>query len=316
MADSSHTAAEQNPVQPQTTGTTSQACCGRKTFAVLLLVVAGGVATWALWPRRSAPEVAAPTITTHTTQTTAAPAKNNFGDDESRKNLEEALQISHDILKRLQDVKDYTGKLTKQERYKGNLLPEEVMAVKIREEPFSVYVRHLSPETKNGQEAIYVEGQNDGKLVAHAVGAGSFLGTVKLNPTGWLAMMDNLHPITDIGLRNLVRQLLEMADKKRDYFLQCKITIIEDGELNGRPCRILDLRSPRPAADFRMAIARIYFDKEWQVPVRYEAFDFPPGDDQGEPILMERYTWSDLKFNVGLTDLDFDPANPEYDYPK
>src|SRR5690606_40905881 len=68
----------------------------------------------------------------------------------------------------------------------------------------------------------------------------------------------------------------------RDYFLKCKITIIEDGELNGRPCRILDLRSPQPAADFRMAIARIYFDKEWQVPVRYEAFDFPPGDDQGE----------------------------------
>jgi hypothetical protein len=313
MADTPNTTAEQTQGQPHSPDGSPRTARGRKAFAILLLLVAGGVSTWALWPRESAPEVDAPALTTHTT---AAPANNNFGDDESRKNLDEALQISHRILERLKQVSDYTGKLTKQERYKGTLLPEEVMAVKIREEPFSVYIRHLSPSSKDGQEAIYVEGQNDGKLVAHAVGAGAYLGTLKLAPTGWLAMMDNLHPITDIGLRNLVRQLLDMADKKRDYFLKCKITIIEDGELNGRPCRILDLRSPRPAADFRMAIARIYFDKEWEVPVRYEAFDFPPGHDHGEPILMERYTWSDLKFNVGLTDLDFDPANPEYDYPK
>ena len=312
MADTSNTAAEPTQAQPQRPQESPRKSRGRKVLAAVLVLVAAGIAAWAWWPRPSAPEVAAPELTTHNT---AAPANNNFGDDESRQNLDEALQISQGILDRLNDVRDYTGRLTKQERYKGNLLPEEEMAVKIREEPFSVYVRHTSPEGKNGQEAIYVEGQNDGKLVAHAVGAGAFLGTIKLNPNGWLAMMDNLHPITDIGLRNLVRQLLEMADKKRDYFLKCKITIIEDGELNGRPCRILDLRSPEPAADFRMAIARIYFDQEWEVPVRYEAFDFPPGDDQGQPILMERYTWSDLKFNVGLTDQDFDPENPQYDYP-
>lgn len=310
MADTPDTTADQ--AQPQSAPQPPRKSRGRKALAVVLVLAAAGIAAWVWWPRQSAPEVKAPELTTHTS---ATPANNNFGGEESRQNLEEALQISHGILDRLKEVSDYTGRLTKQERYKGNLLPEEVMAVKIREEPFSVYIRHLSPESKNGQEAIYVEGQNDGKLVAHAVGAGAFLGTIKLDPNGWLAMMDNLHPITDIGLRNLVRQLLEMADKKRDYFLKCKITIIEDGELNGRPCRILDLRSPQPAADFRMAIARIYFDKEWQVPVRYEAFDFPPGDDQGEPILMERYTWSDLKFNVGLTDRDFDPKNPEYDYP-
>ncbi len=314
MAETSETVVQSKPSQHPASPThgNSRSRRGLRMLIGGVVLIAAGVLTWMLWPRISAPEVAAPELATPASNATAV---EDFGNEQSRRNLEIALQMSQEILDRLEAVKDYTGRLAKQERYRGSLLPEEVMEVKIREQPFSVYVRHVVPESKNGQEAIYVEGQNDGKLVAHAVGAGAFLGTIKLNPEGWLAMMDNLHPITHIGLRNLVRQLLEMADKQRDYFLKCKITIIEDGELNGRPCRILDLRSPEPAADFRMAIARIYFDKEWQVPVRYEAFDFPPGDDQGEPILMERYTWSDLQFNVGLTDTDFDPNNPEYDYP-
>ncbi len=278
----------------------------RRRWLGALAVLAGVAALWAFWPRDYGPEPAAPS---------ANDAPFHFGSPESQRNLELAIEISRETNARLAQVHDYTGRMTKRERYKGNLLPQEEMIVKVREKPFSAYVRHTAPDSKAGQEAIYVDGLNDNKLVAHAVGPGAFLGRLHLRPTGWLAMMDNLHPITDIGLRNLIKQLLEMADKQRDYLLACHIEIIEDAQLNGRPCRKLDIRSQRPSATFRMAVAQIYFDKEWQVPVHYEAYDFPPGDDAGEPILMEQYTWHDLKFNVGLTDMDFNPDNPQYQFP-
>jgi hypothetical protein len=45
--------------------------------------------------------------------------------------------------------------------------------------------------------------------------------------------------------------------------------------------------------------------------VRYESYDWPrtPG---GQPELIEEYTYLNLKFNVGLTDADFDRGNPAY----
>ena len=35
----------------------------------------------------------------------------------------------------------------------------------------------------------------------------------------------------------------------------------------------------------------------------------------GPAPLLESYTYYDVKLNVGLTEDDFDPANPEYRYP-
>ena len=44
----------------------------------------------------------------------------------------------------------------------------------------------------------------------------------------------------------------------------------------------------------------------------------PPGRGRpnldGEPVLEEEYTYTDVRVNVGLTDLEFDPDNPEYDF--
>ena len=49
------------------------------------------------------------------------------------------------------------------------------------------------------------------------------------------------------------------------------------------------------------------------IPVRYIAYDWParPGDP---PDVFEEYNYLDLKLNVGLTDADFDPHNPAYNF--
>ena len=48
-------------------------------------------------------------------------------------------------------------------------------------------------------------------------------------------------------------------------------------------------------------------------PTSEAAYDWPESAG-GEPVLLEAYTFRNIKVIVGLTDLDFDPANPAYHF--
>jgi hypothetical protein len=51
------------------------------------------------------------------------------------------------------------------------------------------------------------------------------------------------------------------------------------------------------------------------MPVRFEAFLWPLKKD-GKPVLVEQYTYVNVKFNNGFTDKDFDPQNEKYKFVK
>ena len=56
-------------------------------------------------------------------------------------------------------------------------------------QPLSVYLQFLKPSSIKGRECIYVEGKNDGNVIAHEGGfKGKFLPTVTIPPDGTLAM--------------------------------------------------------------------------------------------------------------------------------
>ena len=124
-------------------------------------------------------------------------------------------------------------------------------------------------------------------------------------------MMGQRYPITDIGIENLCVKLLERGNRDR-HTGPCHVTLTE-ANINQRPATRIEVLHPkkRPGLDFH--VARIFVDKEYQVPVRYEAYDWPRNGRQlSERDLIEEYTYIRLKFNVGLTDADFDPENPKY----
>jgi hypothetical protein len=107
-------------------------------------------------------------------------------------------------------VDDYTALLIKRERIGATLGPHEYMTAKIRSrkiangqivKPLSVYLGFVKPASIKGREVLYVEGRNNGNLVAHEGGfKGRFLPTVNLPPNGTLAMRGQRYPMTEIGL--------------------------------------------------------------------------------------------------------------------
>ena len=79
---------------------------------------------------------------------------------------------------------------------------------KIRHEPFSVYMKWLSGD--RGRQLIYVDGQNDGKLLVQPGGIkGRLTGVLSLDPSGTLAMSDSRYPIQTAGLLALAKTILE-----------------------------------------------------------------------------------------------------------
>ena len=211
-------------------------------------------------------------------------------------------------------IHDYTALVTKQENVSGVVQEAQVMEVKVRHQPFSVYLKFRYPSKLNGQEAIYVKGQNDGKLIGHGVGLEKKLGTQKLDPEGWISMRGNKYPITEMGILNLVDKLLEVGYKDSKYG-ECDVTYTEGVKIGGRECTMIQVTHPIPRENFMFYIARIFVDKELNMPIWYVSYEWPRKAGES-PTLIESYMYSNLKTNVGLTDADFDHLNPAYDYAK
>lgn len=231
---------------------------------------------------------------------------------ESVDELERALALARQSLDTLKTIRDYQCTFERQERVGGKLLDATRMEMKVRQQPFSVYMRFLEPPASAGQEVIYVAGRNDGNMLAHATGLAGVVGTVSLDPSGMIAMRGGRYPITEAGMTRLVEKLLELGAKKH-LFRDSRVGI-EPIEFADRPCTQVEIRNPAPVGEFRLAIARIVLDNGSDVPVHFEAFEWPP-DANAEPVLVERYSYLDVRLDVGLTDLDFDPKNPAYAFP-
>lgn len=237
--------------------------------------------------------------------------------------LDPAIRFAQNGLTHIQnDIQDYTSTLVKRERINGKLGEHEYIFTKIRQEkvengrvvaPFSVYMYFLAPDKMKGRECIYVKGKNDGKLVAHEGGGlGKVLPTVWLKPESQLAMRGNRYPITQTGVEVLTRRLIEVAQKDRQYG-ECEVQFFNGAKINGRVCTCIQVKHPTPRPYFTFSLARIFIDDEHQVPIRYEAYTWPVKEG-GQPVLDEEYTYLNVKLNVGLTDADFDPKNPNYNF--
>jgi hypothetical protein len=231
--------------------------------------------------------------------------------------LDPAIEIAYQGLDRMKEIEDYTAQLIRRERTNGKLSPFEYSTVKIRNArpaekiPFSIYMGFTKPRSINGREAIWIEGKNSDKIVAHE--AGMILGkiTVFLNPNGPIAMRGNRYPMYEAGFQVLVNRLIEKAERERQY-QECEVNIVEDKMVNKRPCKMIEVMHPQEREYFDFHIARIYIDNEMQLPIRYEAYDW--AEDGGEPVLLEQYLYTKIKLNVGLTDEDFNPRSEKYNF--
>ncbi len=211
-------------------------------------------------------------------------------------------------------VSDYTATLHKQERIGGTLGEVQHVIVKMRHQPFSVYMKWKTFD--KGRELIYVEGQNDGNLLVQPGGwKGRLTGTLSLDPHGRMAMSESRHPITEIGLARLAEKLLKYSyiNIKRPNGWRCEMHASQ--KVQGRDCYLFVMKynSPQVNETYRKSLQ--YIDKELSLPVRVVNYGWGQETDPetiDEQTLIESYTWSDIRIDQRLASGDFDETNANY----
>lgn len=229
--------------------------------------------------------------------------------------LVQQAEIAYRDLRR--NIRDYSCIMVRRERVGGRLGKHEFIYAKVRnrrvrngqiEVPFAVYLKFLKPRAVEGREVLFVEGENDGEMFVRRGGTRFAFVTTRLSPESELAMRENRYPITEFGLDNLV---LRLAQRARDQMkLNCDVRYLEGIKINGRASTGIVIKNQDADADSDFYEARVYVDDELNLPIHYEAY--APPAKEGKPRLLEQYTYTKLRLNVGYTDADFDADNPDY----
>lgn len=223
----------------------------------------------------------------------------------------------------LDNVRDYTCLLIKRERIDGKLRPAEHARVKCRnprttadgqEIPFSVYMRFTAPEDLAGREALHVANRDRGDVLVRKGGRRNPYLNLWVDPHSDLALRDNRYPITELGIENLLFRLMQVGRDDLRYN-ECQVRYHRNVTVAGRDCTAIEVEHPVRRDHFLYHQAHIMVDNELHVPIYFAAYSWPqkPG---GNPVLMEQYTYQDMRLNVGLRDIDFDRLNPEYGFRK
>ena len=156
---------------------------------------------------------------------------------------------------------------------------------------------------------IYVQGQNDDKLLCHVTGMRIDCSVPWPAPDGNLALAENRYPITEIGLRRLLERLIEIGEMGlREGNCQVNVRTLR---LRAGPVRAskLNIHGPSPGSPSTKPKSTWMTNETCPSGMRPT---IGRTRTDGVPELVEEYTYSDLKSNRGFSDQDFDVENPEY----
>lgn len=262
------------------------------------VVLAAGCSSAATPAHPAAPEVDMPPHVTSEGRP-AAPPDNDAMAKLARTDPVAFLQ--HALRRYERDVQGYRCLLVKTERVNGRLLSEERVRSSYREKPYSVLMVWEKGAGK-ASRTLYVEGENDGKLLAKPSGLLSLTGTWSRRVDDADAVAASRYPITQFGLKAGMRRTLaawQAAQKRGD------LKVIFHGEesppqYGGRPCwKLQRVGYPAPE-DGGVTESTFWFDKEsW-----LQTGSYVTGEG-GQ--LVGRYAFLELELNPAFDADTFTP---------
>jgi len=215
-----------------------------------------------------------------------------------------------------QTVVDFTCRLVKREQIDGFLQDYHYIDMEVREQtdgggrvaqPLSIYLHFLGPELVAGRKIVFVEGQNDGKMLVRNGGRHFDYVVARIDPDGKNAREESLVPITQISFTRLLGKMVEVLERHRladPTGENTEAVRIAGARINQRPCTLVRVTHPRKMDGLEFHVANVFVDDELHVPVRVDYSDWPKYPRGPVPLIAE-YTYTELKLNVNLPDAAF-----------
>ncbi len=218
--------------------------------------------------------------------------------------LDQPLRLATEANQAFQGIRDYTCLFIKKERLHGKPQPENLIEMRVRNQPFSVYLRWLAPKNLEGQQACYVAGRNQNMMRVHSTGILGIAGFVTLDTRDPRVMENSRHTITEAGIGHLITRLLQSWDMERR--LGKTQVRLADYTYNRAPCtRVETIHPDNSGRQFTSYRTVVYFDKASHLPIRIEKYDWPRAGGPAGGELLESYSYINLRTNVGLGDNAF-----------
>ncbi len=234
----------------------------------------------------------------------------------------ELLRRVCDLLKsgreRFAQIPAYRATLCKRERVGDDLTQPTTLDVKVRHQPFAVYLKWLEGKGV-GKEVLYVDGENDGNMLVRLGGVkGRLIPAFKLDPAGALAMNESRYPITKVGILGLTESLITHREQELQNQVYARAHQGADADCDGRRCAVyvFEFDDRERSTDYRKSVQ--YLDRTWNVPLLVENYGWSdPGEHLAgaaldEATLIEYYKYSNVVTEGTLNGDDFSPSNPEY----
>lgn len=161
------------------------------------------------------------------------------------------------------EVEGYRVLFQKKERVLGTVYPVEKIDVAFREKPFSV--RFFWKEgAREASRVLYVEGENDGKLVAKGASWRALVGLQYRAIDSDDAKKSGRYPITEFGMKvGAQRTLGAWIDARKNGTLKVEYLGEKSvSELDGRLCWVLRRTGYQEAEEDGIGETTLYFDKE------------------------------------------------------
>jgi outer membrane lipoprotein-sorting protein len=213
-----------------------------------------------------------------------------------------ANRLLTDAIERFDTVKSYTCLLDKRVAKAGTLYEDLSIRVKYKK-PTHYYFRWQAGARK-GREVIFVAGKHSNKIVAHPGGLFRFM-TFHLDPEGRLAMKENRHSLKNSGLEKIM-EVMEADFQRAQQNGMDAIRYAGEEHFDSRKVWVLEGRFPENQGYYAKTVV-LYLDQILGVPIKVSIYD-------ESNALAEEYVFHQLAINVGFTDQDFDPDNPDYDF--
>ncbi len=215
---------------------------------------------------------------------------------------QDVAKILADADKSWQGIKDFTSSFYSKESVRGEIIEQKNILLKFRK-PLNVYMKWTEGDDE-GQETIYFPEKYGKKLQAHGGGWLNVV-NVSLDPAGSQATKKGRHTIYDAGIGHildLVRQNYALTQKTGKG-----IIVFEKNEIfDGRNTLLFKAELPDGYGFYGKKIV-INFDEKTKLPVKITVYGF-------KNEFLESYAYTNIKYNTGLTDRDFDMDNPAYKY--
>jgi hypothetical protein len=201
-------------------------------------------------------------------------------------------------------IKDYTCTFVARENLKGRMNEDQFMQLKFRQAPFSVSMKWLGPNRLAGQEVVFVQGKNANKLRVQSKGILGVAGFVAVDVDDPRVREQSRHTIYETGIGNLIDSTVKSweTDKKTGK----AVTRVAEFDFDNRRCyRVETVRTERlPQLYCYRSV--IFLEKNSKYPLRNENYAWPVQGGPPDGELLESFSYTNLQFNVGLTDRDFD----------